>query len=124
MATEGFVKHPANWGLVIVIALAAYLSWKMVGAMRESFQGAYNGNIAYAAAEPGGNEPFAELSEVEQPKTDWGDGTPITPSPQQWSNPQLITGVVTPSPTQEKFAPLLAEPAYGRDANALFVPSL
>ena len=115
-------KVLVNWGLALVIVLSVYLSWKMVKSLKEGFEGVYSPAAfegyaeleeeSYAELEEESyaelEEPFADLSELPDGSTEWGDGTPLA---------------TTASP-KESYTTLLVEPAYGQDANAMFSPSL
>lgn len=127
-------KLLVNWGLIAVIILSAYLSLKMVKSLKESYEGVYpDMSGAYAApdvyegyaelnedegyaeledtegyAELEEEETFAALDEIPEGSTVWGDGT-------------QIAATARPS---ETFTTLLVEPAYGKEANALFTPSI
>ena len=106
-------KVLVNWGLALVIVLSVYLSWKMVRSLKEGFEGVYSPaefegyaeleEESYAELE----ESFADLSELPEGSTEWGDGTPL---------------MATASP-KESYTTLLVEPAYGVDANAMFTAS-
>ena len=107
-------KVLVNWGLALVIVLSVYLSWKMVKSLKEGFEGVYSPAAfeGYAELEEESyaelEESFADLSELPDGSTEWGDGTPL---------------MTTASP-KESYTTLLVEPAYGQDANAMFSPSL
>jgi hypothetical protein len=124
-------KVLVNWGLALVIVLSVYLSWKMVKSMKEGFEGVYSPaefegyaeleeesyaeleEESYAELEEESyaelEESFADLSEIPEGSTEWGDGTPLQ----------------TSASPKESYTTLLVEPAYGSpDANAMFSPSL